>query len=164
MKRIKLLSIFVVTGLIFTFSPVLAKDEQAIKPLLQKRKVDLTVTNINFSSRSINKVGKMSVTIKNVGNKSLTSTQGILNTYFNLPSQQPDWQFYGQSSPMNFLTSRPLPSANNPLLPGESISFVWLGQFTEAGNYYIHYKTDNANELNELNENNNSLSTVISIN
>lgn len=165
MKKIELLSIAVVLGFILASSPVMAKVSNefhvAVKPI---QKPDLTVTSITFSTNYINQTGTIAVTIKNVGNKPLTSTQGLLNTYFNLPYQSPDWQFDRQTPMMSLMTTRPLPTPSYPLMPGESISRLWLGQFTKAGSYYLHYKVDNANELDELNENNNTLSAIVSVN
>lgn len=132
------------------------------KPMAQKP--DLTVTSITFSTNYINQTGTIAVTIKNVGNKPLTSTQGLLSTYFNLPFQSPNWQFDPQTPMMSLMTTRPLPTPSYPLMPGESISRLWLGKFTQAGNYYMHYTVDNGNELDELNENNNTLSSIISVN
>lgn len=164
MKRIKLLSIVAVLGLALMSSPAMAKTNCVSRPIVKTQKPDLTVTSITFSNNHINQTGTMAVTIKNVGDKPLTNTQGLLNTYFNLPSQSPDWQFDSQTPMMSLMTTRPLPTPDYPLMPGESISRLWLGKFTEAGNYYMYYRVDNANELDELNENNNSLSAVVSVN
>lgn len=124
-------------------------------------KPDLTVTGITFSTNYANQVGTISVTIKNNGTAALTSSKGLLNTYFNLSNQ--NFVFNPETPIVSLKTNRPLPTTGYPLMPGESISRLWLGKFTKINNYYLEYTVDNGNELDELNESNNNYSSIITI-
>ncbi|MFA4941429.1 MAG: CARDB domain-containing protein [Patescibacteria group bacterium] len=125
------------------------------------KKPDLTVTGITFSTNYANQIGTISVTIKNNGTASLTSSKGLLNTYFNLSNQ--NFVFNSETPIVSLKTNRPLPTTDYPLMPGESISRLWLGKFTKINNYYLEYTVDNGNELDELNESNNNYSSIITI-
>jgi|GEM_PF-1631738 len=159
MRRIKSIVAVSFLGLAFLVAPAFAKTSNQIA-----YKPDLTVTSITFSTNFTNQTGTVLVIVKNVGNKALYSGAGLTNTYFNLPLQSPDWQYDAQTpGPGSYLTTRPMPTAAYPLLPGESIGFLWLGKFVQPGNYYLDYIVDNGNELDELNENNNRLSAAIAV-
>lgn len=126
------------------------------------KKPDLIVSDISFSTNYANQLGTVSVTIKNAGTAPLTSSKGLLNAYFNLSVQK--FVFDPETQTQSLKTTRPLPSDSYPLKPGESISRLWLGKFTEIGKYYLDYTVDNGNELGELDESNNSYSRIITIN
>jgi len=124
---------------------------------------DLTVTSIDFSGKYVDEAGEMTVTVRNGGSVSITSDTGLSNTYFNLPSQSPDWQFDSTTPIDKPIMSRSLPTATNPLIPGEAIVYTWKGKFVKPHNYYVHYIVDYTKELAESNEKNNSLSDSIII-
>ncbi|MDP2656671.1 MAG: CARDB domain-containing protein [bacterium] len=119
---------------------------------------DLTVTNVQYSSPSntTGESGTLSVTIKNLGGD-LTSGQGLYNWYMNFNAQD---FIYDLSA---FKSSRSMPTVADPLSVNESVTFSWEGTFRTAGNLYLHFTVDNANELREFNENNNTLSTTVTI-
>ncbi len=122
---------------------------------------DLTVTNINFSESTMNEVGILSVTIKNLGDD-LNNTAGLLSWYNNFSSQ--NFVFSSQTpSITNFNTSRSLPNNSNPLKEGDSIVFSWHGKFNTEGNIYLHFTVNNNNELKERNTANNTYTTTINV-
>jgi hypothetical protein len=124
---------------------------------------DLTVTDIKFTSSTMNEVGVLSVTIKNLGGD-LDSASGLMNWYNNFSSQ--NFIFTNTSNPTisSFNTNRSIPTSSSPLEKNESIAFSWHGKFNTHGNIYLHFTVNNNRELEESNYNNNTLTTSIKIN
>lgn len=124
-------------------------------------KSDLTVNGMMFSSTLKNQEGTLSVSVRNLG-IGLTSAQGLLNWYNNFSAQN---FIFSPETPsiLSFRSSRPLPTAADPLDTGQSMTFSWLGKFSTAGNKTLQFKVDNANELDEADESNNSFSQTIAV-
>ncbi|MCX6796057.1 MAG: hypothetical protein NTW06_01005, partial [Candidatus Falkowbacteria bacterium] len=120
---------------------------------------DLTVSSIVFSAQKMNEEGTLSVSIKNLG-ANLTSGAGLTNWYNNFSAQN---FIFSNVTPSitSYNVSRNLPTASDPLITNESITFSWKGKFNTFGNLYLQFTVDNANELAESNENNNTLSQSI---
>lgn len=94
------------------------------------------------------------VTIKNTGNVSITSGDGLgmQNHLFNFDD-------FSKIS----IADYPTPTVDDPFDPGETLSSVIKGKFNTPGNKKVTYTIDNYNKLKETSETNNYLEDTLYI-